>query len=109
MFIPDATLNIKRLSNKATIPTQSTSSSIGLDLYHSGESVTIQPNQMCALETDISLEPPKGTYIRIAPRSGLVYDHQIHILAGVIDADYRGPIKVLLHNLGTNPITINYK
>ena len=44
--------------------------------------------------------------LRIAPRNGLAYKHQLHVLAGVIGADYRGSIKVLLHNLGTEDITI---
>ena len=61
---------------------------------------------MTTLHTDISIEPPKGTYVRIAPRSGLAHKHQFHVLAGVIDADYRVPINVLLHNLGTTDVTI---
>ena len=106
VFIPDATLKIKQLSPKAKTPTQSTSESIGLDLYHSREDIIIKPGQMTTLHTDISIEPPKGTYVRIAPRSGLAHKHQLHVLAGVIDADYRGPINVLLHNLGTTNVTI---
>lgn len=50
------------------------------------------------METDISIAVPAGTYGRIAPRSGLASKHFIDTGAGVIDADYRGPVKVLLFN-----------
>ena len=51
------------------------------------------------MDTDISIAVPAGTYGRVAPRSGLASKHSIHTGAGVIDADYRGPVKVLLFNL----------
>lgn len=50
------------------------------------------------METDISIAVPAGTYGRVAPRSGLASKHSIDVGAGVIDADYRGPVKVLLFN-----------
>lgn len=51
------------------------------------------------VDTDISIAVPEGTYGRVAPRSGLAVKHGIDTGAGVIDADYRGPVKVLLFNL----------
>lgn len=51
------------------------------------------------VDTDISIAVPAGTYGRVAPRSGLASKHSIDTGAGVIDADYRGPVKVLLFNL----------
>ena len=50
------------------------------------------------VDTDISIAVPAGTYGRVAPRSGLASKHSIDVGAGVIDADYRGPLKVLLFN-----------
>ncbi|CAD0113008.1 unnamed protein product [Aureobasidium uvarum] len=44
---------------------------------------------------------------RVAPRSGLAAKHSIDVGAGVIDADYRGPLKVLLFNLGETDFAIN--
>lgn len=44
---------------------------------------------------------------RVAPRSGLAAKHSIDVGAGVIDADYRGPVKVLLFNLGETDFAIN--
>ena len=53
------------------------------------------------VSTDIAITCPPGTYGRLAPRSGLAMKRHIDIRAGVIDADYTGPIKVALHNIGT--------
>ena len=50
------------------------------------------------MSTHIAIQVPLGTYGRIAPRSGLSVKHCIDIGAGVIDKDYRGPIKILLIN-----------
>ena len=50
------------------------------------------------MSTDLSIATPAGTYGRIAPRSGLAAKHFIDTGAGVIDADYRGEVKVLLFN-----------
>ena len=43
---------------------------------------------------------PEGTYGRVAPRSGLAAKHHLDVGAGVIDADYRGPVGVVMFNLG---------
>ena len=50
---------------------------------------------------------PAGTYGRVAPRSGLASKHGIDVGAGVIDADYRGPVKVLLFNLSGTEFAVN--
>lgn len=51
--------------------------------------------------TDLSIAVPEGCYGRIAPRSGLASKHFLDTGAGVIDADYRGPVGVLLFNFAT--------
>ena len=50
------------------------------------------------VNTDISIAIPQDCYARIAPRSGLAWKHSIDTGAGVIDCDYRGPVKVILFN-----------
>jgi dUTP pyrophosphatase len=50
--------------------------------------------------TDIAVAIPEGHYGRVAPRSGLALKNFIDVGAGVIDADYRGPIGVLIFNFG---------
>jgi dUTPase len=49
--------------------------------------------------TDISIAVPIGTYGRVAPRSGLAVKHHLDVGAGVIDADYRGPVSSYPHAL----------
>ncbi|KAF6138714.1 hypothetical protein GIB67_040846 [Kingdonia uniflora] len=50
------------------------------------------------IPTDLSIAISQGTYARIAPRSGLTWKHSIDVGAGEIDADYRGPVGVILFN-----------
>lgn len=67
-------------------------------MYASKEA-TVPARGKVLVDTDISIAVPAGTYGRVAPRSGLASKHSIDTGAGVIDADYRGPVKVLLFNL----------
>lgn len=50
------------------------------------------------VQTDLSIAIPEGTYARVAPRSGLAWKHSIDTGAGVVDADYRGNVGVILFN-----------
>jgi|TARA_B110000977_G_scaffold165462_1_gene212653 dUTP pyrophosphatase len=52
------------------------------------------------VKTDLSIAIPKGTYARVAPRSGLAWKHFIDVGAGVVDYDYRGNVGVILFNHG---------
>ena len=52
------------------------------------------------MPTDLSIAVPEGTYGRVAPRSGLAVKHFLDVGAGVVDADYRGPLGVVLFNFG---------
>ena len=58
------------------------------------------------VKTDLSVACPEGTYARIAPRSGLAKKKGIDVGAGVIDADYRGPVGVILFNFGEDDFEI---
>ena len=93
------TLRVKRLSDKAVIPTRGSEWSAGYDLS-SAKALTIPPGGRAIVPTDLSLACPAGTYGRVAPRSGLTVKYGIHVGAGVVDADYRGPVGVVLFNLG---------
>jgi dUTP pyrophosphatase len=94
------TLRVKLLSEHATMPTKGSPLSAGFDLSAS-EAITIPANGGRALvKTDISIACPIGTYARIAPRSGLAWKNGIDVGAGVVDADYRGPVGVILFNFG---------
>lgn len=78
-------------------PTRGSELAAGYDLY-SYESVIIKSNEIKLIDTGISIKVPKNTYGRIAPRSS-VSKKGILINAGVIDRDYRGPVKIMVHNL----------
>ena len=60
------------------------------------------------IPTGISMAIPHGWYGRIAPRSGLAWKSGIDVLAGVIDADYRGDVGVIIINLGSTPFQIRH-
>jgi len=90
-------INIKKLSDNATIPTQGTKFAAGYDLY-AAEDITIDCGTRKLIKTNISIAITSGYYGRIAPRSGLAYKNGIDVLAGVIDCDYRGDIGVILYN-----------
>ncbi|KZT35564.1 dUTP diphosphatase [Sistotremastrum suecicum HHB10207 ss-3] len=96
---PTSSLLIKRLSPNARLPTRGSPLSAGYDLY-SAEQKTIPARGKALVDTQLSIAVPAGTYGRVAPRSGLASKHMIDTGAGVIDADYRGVVFVLLFNHG---------
>lgn len=70
------------------------------------EEYVLQPQERKVFLTHIALAIPVGWYGRIAPRSGLAAKHGIDVLAGIIDAGYRGDIGVVLLNTGNEPVHI---
>lgn len=68
----------------------------------------LDPMQRAVLPTGLRLEIPAGYEVQIRPRSGLARDHGITLpnTPGTIDSDYRGPLGVLLVNLGPDPYVI---
>ena len=98
-------LQVKRLSENAILPTRGSAFAAGLDLA-SAVNQTIPAGQRALVATDLSIACPPGTYARVAPRSGLAYKHGIDVGAGVIDADYRGPLGVILFNFGDSDFVV---
>ena len=90
-------LGIKILSPRAIIPPRAYPKSIGYDLY-SSRKCEIPPGGNILVPIGVTMTPPKGCYIRIAPRSGLALKHQLQVGAGVIDPDYTEEIGVVLFN-----------
>lgn len=93
----EESLKVFLRSEKATAPTKGSALAAGYDLY-SSEDAVIPAQGQGLVATDISIIVPVGTYGRVAPRSGLAVKHGISTGAGVIDADYRGEVKVVLFN-----------
>ena len=100
-----STFQVKLNYEDAQEPSRGSDEAAGYDLY-SYENQTITPNKIKLIDTGISIRVPEGTYGRIAPRSS-VSKKGILINAGVIDRDYRGPVKVMVHNLSNNDYVIN--
>lgn len=96
---------MKLLSSTAKPPTRGSAFAAGYDLYAS-KPTSIPARGKVLVDTDISIAVPAGTYGRVAPRSGLASKHSIDVGAGVIDADYRGPLKVLLFNFGEKDFAV---
>lgn len=69
--------------------------------------VTVAPGKCALVSTGVHMSIPKHMYGRLAPRSSLAYKHCIFVNAGVIDADYTGEFKILLHNAGDDDFTCN--
>ena len=99
-----SSFQVKLNYEDAQAPTRGSDEAAGYDLY-SYESETVVPKQIKLIDTGISIRVPEGTYGRIAPRSS-VSKKGILINAGVIDRDYRGPVKVMVHNLSNNDYVI---
>ncbi|KAJ7591362.1 dUTPase-like protein [Mycena floridula] len=100
-------LLIKRLSDKAKLPSRGSALSAGYDLY-SAEKKTVPAHGKALIDTQISIAVPVGHYGRVAPRSGLASKFMIDTGAGVIDADYRGVVFVLLFNLSDKDFEAQY-
>lgn len=102
------TLNVKLLHPDATIPTRSNQTDAGLDLY-ALESVTIPAGHQVKIRTGIAVQFAPGLGLFLWDRSGLAAKHNLHRVAGVIDASYRGEILVVLRNFGDNDYQIGAK
>ena len=92
---------IEKTTATAVTPTRSTSESIGIDIHSDMDDLVIPPGELKVILTGIAAKAPSGTYLRIAPRSGLTVRSNLHTMAGVVDPDYTGTIGVVLHNFGT--------
>ncbi|EEQ86404.2 dUTP pyrophosphatase [Blastomyces dermatitidis ER-3] len=99
-------LLVKKLVPTARVPTRGSAFAAGYDLY-CAKPIVIPAKGKDLVNTGLAIAVPEGTYGRIAPRSGLASKHFIDTGAGVIDADYRGEVKVLLFNFSDTDFTIN--
>ena len=89
------------------LPAYATSGAAGMDVV-SAQDVTIAPGARHAVATGLAVAIPHGFEIQVRPRSGLALKHGITVpnAPGTIDSDYRGEVKVILINHGTEPFEI---
>lgn len=91
------------------LPERATAQAAGYDLRADlSEDLVLPPGGRAAVPTGLALEIPEGYEGQVRPRSGLAIRHGLTVAnaPGTIDADYRGEVKVLLVNLGSEPVTI---
>jgi dUTP diphosphatase len=95
-------LRVVKLSEGAVLPTRAHEGDAGLDLYAS-EAAHVGPGERWSVGTGIAVEVPEGHAGLVLPRSGLAREHGIALVnaPGLIDAGYRGELRVLL--LNTDP------
>lgn len=95
-------LAVSKLNEEATLPSRAHEGDAGLDLY-ACEAAHIGPGERWSVGTGIAVEIPEGHAGLVLPRSGLAREHGIALVnsPGLIDAGYRGEVRVLL--LNTDP------
>ena len=88
-----------KVEGAGTLPEYASEGAAGADL-RAREAVVLAPGARAAVATGIHVEIPAGHVGLVWPRSGLAVRHGIDTLAGVIDSDYRGEVRVVLVNHG---------
>ena len=103
---------LKKLDSSVELPSYKTDGASGMDLMaFIKEPINLKPYTSCLVPTGISVAFSDEFEIQIRPRSGLAAKNSISVLntPGTIDSDYRGEIKVILFNHGSNDFLINNK
>jgi dUTP pyrophosphatase len=98
-------LRVAKLKDEARLPTRAHDGDAGVDLY-ACEAAHLGPGERWSVGTGVAVEIPEGHAGLVLPRSGLARDHGIALVnsPGLIDAGYRGEVRVLL--LNTDPAEI---
>jgi len=107
-------IEIKQLENFGDLqmPAYETDLAAGVDLraaIDANNPLILQPGGRALIATGFAMALPPGYEAQIRPRSGLAYKHGISVVnsPGTVDADYRGEVKILLINHGTEAFTVN--
>lgn len=92
------------------LPEYQTAGSAGADLRADlgGTSLTLEPGQIRLVPTGLRVQIPEGYEMQIRPRSSLALKHGVTLpnTPGTIDSDYRGPLGVIMINLGAQPYVL---
>ncbi len=91
------------------MPFYATDGAAGADIRSAEDrQVTIEPGERAAVATGLVFEIPEGWEIQVRPRSGLAWRQGLTVVnaPGTIDSDYRGEVKILLVNLGSESVTV---
>ncbi len=90
------------------LPSRQTTGSAGFDLASAEPDFVLAPGERRVVSTGLAMELPPGIECQVRPRSGLALRHGIILpnAPGTIDSDYRGELRVIMQNLGAEPVTI---
>ncbi|MDU9326079.1 dUTP diphosphatase [Staphylococcus pseudintermedius] len=91
------TLQIKLLSDNATLPTRNHSTDAGFDIY-AAETVVLEPQEKALIATDIAVNIPKGYVGLLTSRSGVSSKTHLVIETGKIDAGFQGHMQINIKN-----------
>lgn len=102
-------LQIKLLSENATLPTRNHSTDAGFDIY-AAETITLEPQEKALIATDIAVNIPKGYVGLLASRSGVSSKTHLVVETGKIDAGFHGNMKINIKNdeQQTNEIGLHF-
>ena len=95
-------MRIKRVNKNGKLPFRGTEGAAGYDLA-AAQTAVVPANGKVLVKTDLSMVLPPGCY----DRSGLALKKFIDVAAGVMDADYRGELGVILFNFGSEDFAVN--
>jgi dUTP pyrophosphatase len=101
---------IKKLNPAVLLPSYKTKGASGMDLMaFIQEPIKLEPGNSCLVPTGLTVAFPENYEIQIRPRSGLAIKNNISVLntPGTIDSDYRGELKIILFNHGSENFIIN--
>jgi dUTP pyrophosphatase len=104
-------VRVRRLphGNGLELPGYASEGAAGADIRAAvTEPLVVESRERVAVATGLVIEIPDGYEAQVRPRSGLAYKHGLTVVnaPGTIDSDYRGELKVLLVNLGSEPVTV---
>lgn len=99
-------LLIKKINSEAKLPEYAHTTDAGMDFFCL-EEFSLQPGERRAVSTGIQMAIPEGHVGLIWDKSSVPFNTGVKTMAGVIDAGYRGEIKILLIN--HSPETVNFK
>jgi dUTP pyrophosphatase len=96
---------VQKIHPDAVLPTHAYADDAGMDLFACEECV-VGPAQKALVATGLKIAIPSGYAGFIWDKSGIAAKHHMKTMAGVIDAGYRGELKVVITNLGTEPYAV---
>lgn len=90
------------------LPARATPQAAGYDIRSAETKVVLDPGEIRLISTGLIMELPEGMECQVRPRSGLALNYGITLpnSPGTIDPDYRGEVKIIIQNLGSEQVTL---